>query len=96
MRPLFLLCELFGGFFVPNPRNGEKQHKDLMTEENRVMYEFAVLMKLILKASKDRQVTVPEAREIRAEWERLKSKTEDFVRHCKVGDFAALRALFKS
>jgi hypothetical protein len=45
---------------------------------------------VIALAASDNQISRPEARNIRARWEDLKTVTETFVRACEEGNFKGL------
>ncbi len=84
------VCELAGGFFITNPKV-KPDAKQLIPSTNNIVQEFADMLGVIAVAAADNTVTREEARAIRAKWEDLKSVTEGFVRHCELGDFAALK-----
>jgi hypothetical protein len=80
------VCERAGGFFIPNPKDIPQPHY-LIPATNQIVQEFADLLHVIAKAAHDNEVTQPEAKEIRARWEELKSVTEGFVACCEKGNF---------
>jgi hypothetical protein len=84
------ICERAGGFFILNPKNSPHPHH-LIPATNQIVQEFADLLHVIAGATTDEQISSPEAKQIRARWEELKSVTECFVAACEEGDFARLR-----
>ncbi len=80
------LCQRANGFFIPNPRGIPHPHY-LIPATNQIVQEFADLLQVIAKAAHDSEVTHPEAKQIRARWEELKSVTEGFVTACEQGSF---------
>lgn len=85
------ICERAGGFFILNPKNAAHPHH-LMPATNQIVQEFADLLHVIATATADEHILPPEAVQIRARWEELKSVTEGFVAACEEGDFARLRS----
>ena len=84
------VCQRANGFFIQNPRSIPHPHY-LIPATNQIVQEFADLLQVIAKAAHDSEVTSPEAKEIRARWEDLKSVTEGFVKGCEQGDFDHIR-----
>ncbi len=84
------ICERAGGFFIINPKSTPHPHH-LIPATNQIVQEFADLLHVIAGATNDEQISAPEAKQIRARWEELKSVTECFVAACEQGDFAQLR-----
>ena len=84
------ICQRAGGFFIVNPKNTPHPHH-LIPATNQIVQEFADLLHVIANATTDESITPPEARQIRARWEELKSVTEGFVNACEQGDFARLK-----
>ncbi|HTL66104.1 MAG TPA: phage regulatory CII family protein [Lacunisphaera sp.] len=84
------VCELAGGFFIPNPKV-KLDSQQLIPSTNSIVQEFADMLGVIAMAAADSTITKDEAKAIRSRWEDLKSVTEKFVRHCEQGDFAALK-----
>ena len=84
------VCELAGGFFITNPKVKPDAHQ-LIPSTNNIVQEFADMLGVIAVAAADNAITKQESAAIRARWEDLKSVTEGFVRHCELGDFAALK-----
>jgi hypothetical protein len=84
------ICERAGGFFILNPKNAPHPHH-LIPATNQIVQEFADLLHVIATATADEHILPPEARQIRARWEELKSVTEGFVAAAEEGDFARLK-----
>jgi len=84
------ICQRAGGFFIINPKNTPHPHQ-LIPATNQIVQEFADLLHVIANSTTDESITPPEARQIRARWEELKSVTEGFVNACEQGDFARIR-----
>ena len=80
------VCQRAGGFFIQNPKDIPQPHY-LIPATNQIVQEFADLLAVIAKAAHDSDVTLSEAKEIRARWEELKSVTEGFVTCCEKGNF---------
>ncbi len=86
------ICQRAGGFFILNPKHAPHPHF-LIPATNQIVQEFADLLAVVASAAADNKITVPEAKQIRARWEELKSVTEGFVVACESGDFDALRPI---
>lgn len=84
------ICQRAGGFFILNPKNTPHPHY-LIPATNQIVQEFADLLAVIAKATADDKITQPEAKEIRARWEELKTVTEGFVACCEEGNFSGIR-----
>jgi hypothetical protein len=84
------ICQRAGGFFILNPKNAPHPHF-LIPATNQIVQEFADLLAVVATTAADNQVTLTEARQIRARWEDLKSVTEGFVASCENGNFDSLR-----
>ena len=84
------ICQRANGFFIQNPRSIQPPHF-LIPATNQIVQEFADLLQVIAKAAHDNDVTSPEAKQIRARWEELKSVTEGFVACCEEGNFGAMK-----
>ena len=83
------ICQRAGGFFILNPKHAPHPHF-LIPATNQIVQEFADLLAVIATAAADNKITVPEAEQIRARWEELKSATEGFVSACENGSFETL------
>ena len=86
------ICQRAGGFFILNPEHAPHPHF-LIPATNQIVQEFADLLAVVASAAADNKITAPEAKQIRARWEELKSVTEGFVVACESGDFDTLRPL---
>lgn len=84
------VCESAGGFFIPNPK-ASTPTGELMHVTSGIVQEFADMLSVIAAAAADQQVSDVEARQIRARWEQLKSRTEGFVHAAEEGHFRELR-----
>ena len=84
------ICQRAGGFFILNPRNTPHPHY-LIPATNQIVQDFADLLHVIAKATADDTITQPEAKQIRARWEELKTVTEGFVACCEKGNFDHIR-----
>jgi hypothetical protein len=84
------ICQRAGGFFIRNPSHPPHPHF-LIPATNQIVQEFADLLAVVAHAAADNQITAPEAEQIRARWEELKSATEGFVVCCEEGNFGAIK-----
>jgi hypothetical protein len=84
------ICRRANGFFIQNPKGIPHPHY-LIPATNQIVQEFADLLAVVASAAADNKITSPEAEQIRARWEELKSATEGFVVACESGDFNALK-----
>ncbi len=84
------VCQRANGFFIQNPKSIAPPHY-LIPATNQIVQEFADLLAVIATAAHDSEVTLAEAKQIRARWEELKSVTEGFVTGCEQGDFDRIR-----
>jgi hypothetical protein len=85
------ICQRAGGFFILNPKTDQPHPEFLIPATNEIVQEFADLLAVIAGAAADNRITSPEARNIRARWEELKSVTEGFVACCEEGSFAEMK-----
>lgn len=85
------ICQSAGGFFVKNPKTTNPHPDYLVPATNEIVQEFADLLAVIATAAADNQISKPEAKDIRARWEELKSVTETFVACCEAGNFTPLK-----
>jgi hypothetical protein len=86
------LCQRAGGFYIRNPKAPKPHTHQLIPATNQIVQEFADLLLVISNAATDNHVSRKEAEAIRDRWEQLKTVTEEFVRDCEQGSFAAIRA----
>ncbi|KAB2674352.1 MAG: hypothetical protein DVB31_02210 [Verrucomicrobia bacterium] len=91
LRLIHWLCERADGFFIPNPKTVPGHPDRLMPATNEIVQEFADLLAVVATAAADHTVSAPEAKQIRARWEELKTVTEGFVRCCEEGNFSTLK-----
>ncbi len=84
------VCESAGGFYIPNPK-AHAPTEELMHVTSGIVQEFADMLSVIAAAAADQQVSELEAKQIRARWEQLKSRTEGFVQAAEAGRFRQLR-----
>ena len=84
------ICQRSGGYFIQNPKNVPHPHF-LIPATNQIVQDFADLLHTIATATADDRITPPEAKQIRARWEELKSVTEGFVECCEQGNFSGIR-----
>ena len=85
------ICQRAGGFFILNPKTHKPHPSFLIPATNEIVQEFADLLAVIAMAAADNQITAAEAKNIRGQWEELKSVTESFVTCCENGNFAPLK-----
>jgi hypothetical protein len=86
------ICQRAGGFFVLNPKLSTPHPSYLIPATNQIVQEFADLLAVVAAAAADNQITPPEAKQIRARWEKLKAVTESFVACCEEGNFLPLKS----
>ena len=92
LRPLYWLCERFGGFFVENSRAAGRAPQALLPVTRKILREFSDLLDVITRSVEDDdRVDDAEARRIRAEWENLKRVAEQFVAACERKEYAGSR-----
>jgi hypothetical protein len=84
------ICQRAGGFFIKNPQLPQPHPYQLIPATNEIVQEFADLLAVIAQATLDSKITRPEAEDIRARWEELKSVTEGFVSCCEAGNFSGI------
>lgn len=83
-----------GGFFISNPAT-RRESDELVPATNDIVQQFASMLGVIATAAADQQITDQEAKNIRAQWEGLKSVTEGFVQAAEQGNFSGLEAEIK-
>jgi hypothetical protein len=91
LRLVQWICQRAGGFFIRNPKIARPHPHFLIPATNEIVQEFADLLSVVATAAADNQITAQEAKQIRAQWEELKSVTEEFVHCCEQGDFGSLK-----
>lgn len=89
VEPLKFLCHHFGGFYVENPFDLEGDcNEEAMVVIQTMLREFSELLNVIsISINNDNRIDLMEAKEIRKEWNDLKSYTERFVQACEAGVF---------
>jgi hypothetical protein len=92
LRIVQWICQRAGGFFIKNPKHECSHSEYLIPATNQIVQEFADLLAVIATAASDNKITAPEAENIRARWEELKSVTESFVYCCELGNFGLLKS----
>ena len=82
------LCQEADGFLVKNVSQDDFSETVLFEFTQKIITEFSELLSAISKStSDDGQISKNEAKQIRCEWEDLKSVAEHFVRACEAGIF---------
>ncbi len=84
------LCNVAGGFFVPNP-TAKRTDRDeqLLGITQRVVEDFGNLLSQVSRSiENDGRIEPEEAERIRRAWELLKSHAECFVVACERGQYA--------
>lgn len=81
--PVAWLCQQFGGFFVKNAEARKLEAGQVLQETHRVLRQFSSVLDAVSRGFDDGKLTAEEARDIRAEWEALKSMGESFVGACE-------------
>ncbi|MGC6459639.1 MAG: phage regulatory CII family protein [Akkermansiaceae bacterium] len=84
------LCEKSDGYFVRNPPSSCEQGFEVLPATNEIVAQFSELLSQISQAALDSSITLDEAKDIRAQWDRLKCFGEGFVRCCEEGDFTQM------
>lgn len=84
------LCEKSDGYFVRNPPSSCEQGFEVLPATNEIVAQFSELLSQISQAALDSSITLDEAKDIRAQWDRLKCYGEGFVRCCEEGDFTQM------
>ena len=87
--PIHWLCQSSGGFYVPNPQEEQGSHSPVLGATQELVSEFSELLGAVSASfHNDGQIDESEAKQIRKEWEDLKSMAEQFVRSCERGVYA--------
>lgn len=73
-----------------NPPSSCEQGFEVLPATNEIVAQFSELLSQISQAALDRSITLDEAKDIRAQWDRLKCYGEGFVRCCEEGDFTQM------
>ncbi|MHC4884299.1 MAG: phage regulatory CII family protein [Planctomycetota bacterium] len=83
------LCDRADGFFVANPKTDKVNlDADFIANTQRMISEFSELLQVVSASmADDGKVDAKEAKQIRREWQDLKSYAEAFVHACEEGAF---------
>jgi hypothetical protein len=81
--PVAWLCQQAGGFFVKNAEARQLDGGKVLQETHRVLRQFSSVLDAVSRGFDDGKLPAEEARDIRAEWEALKSMGESFVGACE-------------
>lgn len=79
------LAQRAGGQFTPI--EGEVPSGNLDKAANALVREFGLLIADVADAMEDHRITADETQELREKWDRIRKRTEAFVRRCEKGDF---------
>ena len=79
------LARRAGGQFTPI--EGENPGGNLDKAANALVREFGLLIADVADAMEDHRITADETQELREKWDRIRKRTEAFVRRCEKGDF---------
>jgi hypothetical protein len=93
LRPVEWLCGELGGYFVESP---DVDLSDVPSECIRhtqaLLHQFSTLLQVISSSiANEGRIDLEESRQIRAQWRRLQSQGEAFVRACEGGLFDPAR-----
>jgi hypothetical protein len=80
------LARRAGGQFTPI--EGEAPNGNLDKAANALVREFGLLIADVADAIEDHRVTADETQGLREKWDRIRKRTEAFVRRCEKGDFS--------
>ena len=84
--PIQWLCQQAGGYYVPNELKEQDDAIPLLHMTRLIVREFSDLLDVLTESiENDGVIDLNEAESIRAEWEKLKSTSECFVRSCEKG-----------
>lgn len=88
-RLLRWVCNLAGGFYVPNPEpQVGNLEQNLYRQTRTLVRDFSELLDSVTDSiDNDHQIDLKEADTIRQRWEDLKSSVEHFVQLCEKGHF---------
>ena len=81
------LAQKAGGHFTPT--EGETPAAALDQAANGLVREFGLLIADLAEASADQRVTPDETQRLRESWNRIRQRTEAFVRRCEKGEYGA-------
>ncbi|MEY4378474.1 MAG: hypothetical protein RLZ85_355 [Verrucomicrobiota bacterium] len=80
------LAQRAGGQFTPV--EGETPNGNLDKAANALVREFGLLIADVADSIEDHRITADETQELREKWDRIRKRTEAFVRRCEKGDFS--------
>jgi transposase len=80
------LAQRAGGQFTPV--EGEAPNGNLDKAANALVREFGLLIVDVADAIEDHRISADETQELREKWDRIRKRTEAFVRRCEKGDFS--------
>jgi hypothetical protein len=79
------LAQKAGGHFTPT--EGETPSAALDQAANGLVRAFGLLIADLAEASADQRVTPDETQRLRENWNRIRQRTEAFVRRCEKGEY---------
>jgi transposase-like protein len=79
------LAQRAGGQFTPV--ESEVPNDNLDKAANALVREFGLLIADVADAIEDHRITADETQELREKWDRIRKRTEAFVRRCEKDDF---------
>ena len=86
--PIQWLCQINGGYFVPNPTESDKPSAPVLGATQKLLGEFSELLAAVSQSyENDGIIDQSEATSIRKEWEDLKALAEHFVLACESGAY---------
>ena len=86
--PIQWLCQSNGGFFVSNPTSEGQLSGPVLGATQELLGEFSELLAAVSNSYQDDgAIDASEARDIRKEWEDLKTLAEQFVLACEDGAY---------
>lgn len=87
--PIEWLCLQADGYFVPNVPAEDTAAVPLLHMTRRIVREFSELLDVLTESiENDGRIDDGESKNIRKEWEQLKSTAESFVSSCEKGLYA--------
>jgi len=89
-RILDWLCVQSNGYFIENPEY-TPAGDDLHPAMSLILQEFADMLASLAKAGEDQQITEAESKQLRQQWDKMKSVCEGFVRACEQGNYDHVR-----
>lgn len=84
--PIEWLCQQADGYYVQNVPTEDIDAIPLLHMTRRIVREFSDVLDVLTESiDNDGQIDLDEAKQIRKEWEKLKSTAESFVSGCEKG-----------